>query len=192
MTITRKEFLKGAGVAALGLMLPHELSARPVDIDALPDVALGNLPSKDELWAWLQQLAGWCPALTGGPGHASFVNFLDQELRRSNLTPQRKTFTLPYWELKAYGLVLGDEKLHAAGYRPYSGPTPPSGVTAPLYNAGTAPNFDFSGARGKVVLMEMAPVAATSAGGGRARLASSPRIHRIRQSPDPGGMRCAG
>lgn len=157
MTITRKGFLKGAGAGALGMLLPRSGSPAAVDKAALPELAPGNLPSADELWKWLQQLAAWCPASTGSAGHAAFVNFLDQQLRAAKLTPQRKTFHLPYWEPKAYGLKLGDEKIHVSGYRPYSGITAPSGVTAPLYDAGTAPKLDLSGASGKIVLIETAP-----------------------------------
>jgi hypothetical protein len=85
------------------------------------------------------------------------VNFLDQQLRSVKLTPQRKTFNINYWEPKIWDLTAGDEKLHVTGYRPYSGPTSSSGVTAPLYHAGTAPNLDYSGASGKIVLVETAP-----------------------------------
>ena len=149
--VTRRECL------ALSMMLPGVVLPRRVDAASLPELVPGNLPNTNELWKWLEQLADWCPAYTGSPGHVKFVNFLDQKLREAKLTPQRKTYTLPYWDLKNYGLKLGDEKIHAASYRPYSGPTPPSGVTAPLYFAGTAPKLDYSGAAGKIVVIEMPP-----------------------------------
>ena len=155
MTITRKDFLKGAG--ALSILLPHAGAASPFATNSLPDLTPGNLPSAEELWRWLQQLADWCPAATGSRGHAAFVNFLDEQLRRAQLTPQRKTFKLPYWEPKAWGLKLGNEKLHVSGYRPYSGPTSASGVTAPLFYAGIAPKLDYGGASGKIVLIEAGP-----------------------------------
>jgi hypothetical protein len=154
MTITRKDFLKAG---ALGILLPHLATPAPFATNSLPNLAPGNLPSADELWKWLEQLAAWCPAATGSAGHRAFVNFLDQQLRAAKLTPQRKTFPLLYWEPKAWSLKAGDEKLHVTGYRPYSGPTSASGVTAPLYNAGTVPNLDYSGASGKIVLVEVAP-----------------------------------
>jgi hypothetical protein len=164
MNITRKNFLKSAGAGALGLMLPQLSTPVPVDAASLPDLVPGNLPDTEELWRWLKQLADWCPAYTGSPGHVNFVNFLDAELRKSKLTPQRKTFTLPRWELKDYGIKVGSEKIHAASYRPYSGATPASGVTAPLYYAGMGPNLDYSGAAGKIVLIEM-PAALDRSGG---------------------------
>lgn len=168
MGMTRKEFLKTTGAAALGLMLPGAVRPRAMDDAAFPELRPGALPDAEELWKWMHQLAEWSPAFTGGPGHTALVNFLDQELRRSNLTPERKTFKIPYWELKSYGLAIGSEKIKVSGYRPYSGPTAAEGVTAPLYFAGTSPKFDLSGARGKIVVMEMAPVNAGGAGGGRA------------------------
>ena len=157
MTITRKTFLQGAGAGALGMMLPNLALPAPFATSALPALTSGNLPSADELWKWLQQLADWCPAATGSAGHKAFINFLDQQLRAASLTPQRKTFKLPYWEPKTWALKAGDEKLHVTGYRPYSGPTSASGITAPLYYAGMEGKLDYSGAAGKIVLVEMAP-----------------------------------
>jgi hypothetical protein len=163
MPVSRKDFLKGAGATALGLMLPGSAAPAPLDTESFPELTSGALPDTEELWKWMQQLAGWCPAYTGSPGHVAFVNFLDRELRKLKLAPQRKTFTLPYWELKSYGLKVGGETIHATGYRPYSGITPPGGITAPLYDAGTAPKLDLSGVAGKIALVEMSPAAPRSA-----------------------------
>jgi hypothetical protein len=155
MNLNRKDFLKSAG---LSLLLPQLGTAAPfAATNSLPDLAKGNLPAADELWSWLQQLAAWCPLSTGSAGHNNFVNFLDQRLRAVNITPQRKTFTIDYWEPKAWALSAGGEKIHVTGYRPYSGPTSANGVTAPMYDAGMAPNPDYSGAKGKIALVEMAP-----------------------------------
>jgi len=152
--MTRKTFLQTSGAAALGLLLPGSAKAHPIDSESLPDLAPANLPSGDELYKWLHQLADWCPAYTGSPGHVKFVDFLDQKLREAKLVPQRKTFTLPYWELKNYSIELNGEKIHAASYRPYCGI---GDLTAPLYFAGTGSKLDYSGANGKIVLIEMPP-----------------------------------
>ncbi len=156
--MTRHDFLKASGAAALGLMLPDRALPLPVDSGSLPELAQGShLPNADELWKWLRQLSEWCPAYTGSPGHVKYVNLLDQKLREAKLVPQRKTFHLPYWELKGYGLELDGEKIPTASYRPYCGITPESGLSAPLYFAGTGKNLDYSGASGKIVLIEMPP-----------------------------------
>ena len=147
--MTRQDFLKASGAAALGLMLPQSAKPVPVDSGSLPELAHGNLPSADELWKWLKQLSDWCPAYTGSPGHVKFVNFLDQKLREAKLAPQRKTFHLPYWDLKDYGLELGGEKIHAASYRPYCGVTPGSGVTRAALFRRHGAKLDYSGASGK-------------------------------------------
>src|SRR5579864_6344339 len=112
MTITRKDFLKGTAAGGLGMLLHQSASPAPFPAETLPEIASGNLPNADELWTWLEKLAGWCPASTGSAGHTAFVNFLDQQLRAAKLTPQRKTFKLPYWEPKAYGVKAGEEKFH--------------------------------------------------------------------------------
>src|SRR5215813_12479562 len=96
MAMTRKEFLKGAGAATLAFLLPDSPRAWALDMTGTPPVDVKNLPSADEMWKWLQQLADWCPAFTGSANHNHFVNFLDQRLRSGGLTPQRKTFKLPY------------------------------------------------------------------------------------------------
>ena len=155
--MTRKDFLKGAGSAALGLMLPQSATPAPIDTGSLPELAPGNLPDADELWKWLEKLSEWCPAYTGSPGHVKYVDFLDHKLREAKLTPQRKTFKLPYWELKAYGLELNGEKIHAASYRPYSGVTPASGIVAPLHFVGMGSKLDLAGVAGKIALIEMPP-----------------------------------
>lgn len=154
MDLTRKAFIKKMG--ALSILMPELGTAAPWFADSLPELEKGNLPNAEELWSWLEKLASWCPASTGSAGHRAFVDFLDQRLRAVNLTPLRKTFKIDYWEPKSWSLVAADEKIHVTGYRPYSGPTSPAGITAPLYDAGTAPNADYSGASGKIVLIEMA------------------------------------
>ena len=165
MAITRTDFVKSSAAAALAMMLPRAASPAPIDGARFPDLVPGYLPGEDELWGWLEQLAGWCPASTGGPGHTAFVNFLDSQLRKAKLTPQRKTFKIPYWDLQGYGLTLGigNEKIHATSYRPYGGSTGPRGVTAPLYYAGMVPKLDYSGASGKIVLVELAPAVSPGA-----------------------------
>jgi hypothetical protein len=170
MAMTRKEFLKSAGVATLALMMPESSRAWTLDLTGTPSIDVKNLPSADEMWKWLQQLADWCPAFTGSANHNHFVNFLEQRLRAVGLAPQRKTFKLPYWELKNYSLKIGGETVPLASYRPYSGTTPPAGVTAPLYDAGVGNKLDLSGARGKIVVFEMTPVAPATGGGERAGL----------------------
>ncbi len=164
MAMTRKQFLKTAGAASLSLMLPGSSRSWAFDMSGVTDVNLRNLPTEDEMWKWLQQLADWCPPFTGSPNHVKFVNFLDQRLRSSGLTPQRKTFKLPYWELKQYSLKAGNETIPLASYRPYSGTTTAAGITAPMYYAGVGNKLDLSGARGKIVLLEMAPVTPSPGG----------------------------
>ena len=155
MNLTRKDFLKGA--SALSILLPRLGIAAPFASSSLPELSIGNLASADELWKWLQQLAAWCPAATGSAGQTAFVNFLDEQLQSAKIAPQRKTFKINYWEPKTWALKSGGENFHITGYRPYSGPTSPTGVTAPLYFAGTAPSVDYSGASGKIVVIETAP-----------------------------------
>jgi hypothetical protein len=195
MNVSRKEFLKTTGIAALSLVLPGSTRALALAADGFPAVAVADLVPPDEMWSWMERLAEWSPTFTGGPGHTSVVNFLDAELRRSRLNPERKTFRIPYWELKEYGLKVGGTSMPVSGYRPYSGPTSAEGVTAPLYFAGTSPAFDFSGARGKIVIMEMAPVGGsggtavpTSDSVGR-RAAAAPRATEVVVTYPPNAAR---
>jgi hypothetical protein len=143
MAISRKDFLKGAGAFALSRVLRGQSTQ--------------DLPPPDELWAWLGELAQWCPAFPGSAGQASYLNFLEEQLRAARLSPQRRTIRTPYVDVHSIGLKLGDDTIHVCGYRPFSGVTPPSGIVAPLYNAGTALQMDLKKARGKIVLVEMSP-----------------------------------
>src|SRR5262249_60367477 len=108
--------MKAPGAATRALMLPESSRAWALNTTGTPPIDVKNLPSADEMWKWLQQLADWCPAFTGSANHNNFVNFLDQRLRTAGLTPQRKTFTLPYWELKNYSLKIGNDSIPLAKY----------------------------------------------------------------------------
>ena len=102
-----------------------------------------------------KRLAVFAPAFTGSSRHNNFVNMLDAGLKESGYETHRQTFKLPYWEPIAYGLTIADEKVHVPGYRPYSGPTGPEGVSGALVYAGKGNKLDFSSAKGKIAIVEV-------------------------------------
>ncbi len=148
---TRKQVLSGAAALALS---PGVAAAA-----GFTDRITRHLPDADQVWEWQKQLAAWAPCLTASPSHNAFVDWLGSRLQAAGIEPRRQSFRLPYWELHSYGLWLAGERVHTTGYRPYSGTTGPSGLTAEMHYAGTVPNLDLSAAAGKIVLMDIPPSA---------------------------------
>src|SRR5262249_57052686 len=65
----------------------------------------------------------------------------------------------PRWEAKRWEISIAPPgrppmKAEALSYFPYSGQTPPAGVTGELVYAGIAPNFTYDGLQGRVALVE--------------------------------------
>jgi len=155
--VTRRRFLQWtAAVSALGV--PAPLPARSV---FRPEW----LPSEQDVWdqqVWMAKLG---PKYTGNPAHTEFVEFLAKELTKTGLDVARERYTLPRWEARRWSIGVSRDASPAGAsgsassvpvtsYFPYSGQTPPAGVTGPLVFAGTNPTFDLANLRGKVALIE--------------------------------------
>jgi hypothetical protein len=155
---TRKDVLKGAGALALGgaAGLPSKGQASGAVVS---DAIAKHLPSADQVWAWQKQLAAWAPCFTGSASHNAWVDWLGSRLKAAGIEPRRQAFKFPYWQPHSYGLWLDGKPIHSTGYRPHSGSTGPAGVTAEMAYAGTTPKLDFTGAAGKIALIDVAPLA---------------------------------
>ena len=145
MSLTRRRFMQwAAAVAAVGAPAPARAASafRP-----------HLLPSENEVWGQQVWMAKLGPKYTGNAAHTEFVEFLAKEMRALGLDVARERYTLPRWDAKRWEL-RADTPTPITSYFPYSGETPPSGVTAPLVFAGTNPALDLSGVRGKIALVE--------------------------------------
>jgi hypothetical protein len=154
--LTRKDVLLGAATFALASSPALKSVARAATAGGFTDRITEHLPSADQLWEWQKQLAAWAPCLTGSTSHNAWVDWLEGRLKVAGIEPHRQAFRFPYWQPHSYGLWLDGKAIHATGYRPYSGPTSPDGITAEMAYAGHAPDLDLSGVAGKIVLLHVA------------------------------------
>lgn len=130
-----------------------------------------------EVWGWQEQLARFGTRYTGSPGHAAYVDWLTSQLGAvPGFTLRTDRLTFNRWLARDYALrVKVPASVGVSGpvpltyYYPYSGQTPPGGVTAKLVDLGTyppaAPGSSGSGytaafwasAKGAIALVRTAP-----------------------------------
>ena len=109
--------------------------------------AAAGMPGLAEVWQWEQQLVGFGTRYTGSSGHAAYVDWLAGELSAVpgfHLRTDRLTFSR--WLAGEFALtVSGPPSAGRSGpvpltyYYPYSGQTPPGGVTGRLVDLGLYP-----------------------------------------------------
>jgi len=168
---SRRDFMRHAGSAsALALLRPGQLRAEPFLVDQAAAIRKDQLPSADEVWEWQVWMAKLGPKYTGNPAHATFVDFLADSMQKMGLDVQRDRYTFERWEttspptiergvgmaqqIRAAGRGRGEGLFLASSYFPYSGQTPPEGVTAELVYAGMHPAVDLSGVRDRIALVD--------------------------------------
>jgi hypothetical protein len=140
MHITRRRLLKSMAVASCPTLLTSALQALAAQTveGYRPDL----LPSRKVVWdsqLWMARLG---PKYTGNKAHVTFVEFLDTELKKIGLAVEHDSYTFTRWDAKRYALkVIGaqgrPQQVPVASYYPYSGETPPDGVTGELVYGGT-------------------------------------------------------
>ena len=150
--LSRRGFLAGsvtAGAAALGGA--GLLAAGPAQAATRPGLAGGAsarnalMPRLPELWSWEEQLVRFGTRYTGSPGHAAYVDWLAEMLSAvPGCTVRTDRLTFGRWLARDYGLrVSVPASAGASGpvpvtyYYPYSGQTPPWGVTGKLVDLGS-------------------------------------------------------
>jgi hypothetical protein len=159
MPFSRRRFVKwAASMSALAVAGPTRattLAYADKPLSFRPEL----LPSKQEVWdqqVWMAKLG---PKYTGNKAHATFVEFLSTQLKSVGLDVTRERYTLPRWDAKRWEIAVTPSsgaafKAPVTSYFPYSGETPPAGVTGELVFAGTNPAFALDNLQGKVVLIE--------------------------------------
>jgi len=166
MPFSRRRFMQWAAsmpaVAWDGLKtVPYNDNAPVGDgLQAVPSAFRPELlPSKKEIWDQQLWMAKLGPKYTGNKAHATFVEFLATQLQSHGVDVARERYTLPRWDARRWEIAIAPvsgSPFNAAvtSYFPYSGQTPPSGVTGELVFAGTNPKFALDGLQGKVALIE--------------------------------------
>jgi hypothetical protein len=170
MRITRRNLLGTASTAALGAVLPGLVPACTTERrvatrnEAGADAAaespdreeLLGLPSEKGLWQLVNQMNDLGPRYTGGRAHSRFVELLAAGFESLGLEVKRDTKKFYRWFAKRYDLSVtaSDEVVPVTSYYPYSGETSQDGISARLYYAGSTAKPDYSGAKGKIVIID--------------------------------------
>jgi hypothetical protein len=142
-TVSRRRFLAGAaGASALAAAASGATAAR-----ASASAGPPGMPSLQQVWQWQEQLVRFGTRYTGSPGHASYVDWLASQFAAvPGFTMQTDRLTFNRWLASDYSLkVTAPATAGPSGpvpvtyYYPYSGQTPPQGVSGKLVDLGTYP-----------------------------------------------------
>jgi len=133
--------------------------------------AAAGMPGLPEVWQWEEQLVGFGTRFTGSSGHAAYVDWLAGQLSAVpgfRMRTDRLTFSR--WLARDFALEVSvPASVGRSGpvpltyYYPYSGQTPPGGVTGPLVDLGLYPLASgyteafWALARGGIALVRAAP-----------------------------------
>ncbi|WP_404457217.1 hypothetical protein [Oceanobacillus kapialis] len=118
-----------------------------------------EIPSKEKVWAWQEQLNSFGPRYTGNEAHKRTIDFFEKELTQMGLEVYRDKHLFTKWETKKWSLALQTkqdelEKVPVSFYYPYSGETPSDGVNGELIYCGTGPG-NFKKAAGKIAIVDV-------------------------------------
>ncbi|WP_253192591.1 PA domain-containing protein [Janthinobacterium sp. LM6] len=140
---------------------PGPWPARALPASAAVTVDAAQLLSRKQLVDWQYDLDERNLRATGSPRHEAYIDALHERLLRAGVKQLRfEPVNLQQWSVEAehWGLeVLDGERpgvLPSAGYIPYSGVTPPSGIAGRIVYLAPDSKPDASLA-GKLVLVEM-------------------------------------
>ncbi|MGO9779306.1 MAG: hypothetical protein ACLPQY_05960 [Streptosporangiaceae bacterium] len=175
--LPRRQFLARAGAAgaaafaaSAGLGAPEALAATRASAPRRSGAATG-MPSLPEVWNWEQQLVRFGTRYTGSSGHAAYVDWLAGQFSAiPGFTMRTDRLTFDRWLARDFALrVSVPSAIGHSGpvpltyYYPYSGQTPPGGVTGPLVDLGAYPPASgyttafWAPARGAIALVRTAP-----------------------------------
>jgi hypothetical protein len=149
VSLTRRSFLRGAGAGAVALSgLPAlARAAGPLSLQSLADPRL--LPTPDQILRQVEAMCALGPRLTGSHAHNAWIDRLEHDWTAAGVTVSRDHFTFPRWLASSWSLNVldgpGAGPVPISSYFPYTAPTSPRGVTAPLAYVGPVPLPSISG-----------------------------------------------
>lgn len=153
----RRLLLSGAAAILAATAFQRLRSKTPEPLPATP-IDLAQLPTRDELWRWIEQLNSFGPRLTGSEAHARSIDYLESEFQALGLQVHRDAQHIRRWTARGSSLTLSDgSPLAVAAEYPYSGMTTSQGVTGELFWFDDNPG-DFSQARGKIAIVPVARI----------------------------------
>jgi hypothetical protein len=118
---------------------------------------MGTLPDREEFSRWNEELAHVGSRLTGTTQHQGYIDSLTERLEALGLDVHRDDIRFRRWEPRHWELRMSDpaeRRLPVASPFPYSGETPPEGVTGELVHCGKAPG-SFAAAAGRIAIVEV-------------------------------------
>jgi hypothetical protein len=159
---TATRFLAHAALVCVVATSPARAQSLPAadgDVARLISAMLGDTPLFQDLRALSQEIGG---RVTGSPTNARAVDWALQRFRDAGVPVRREAFTMPslWLENTASATVRGNGVAFSTrvAAMPFSGPTPPSGMTAPLLDVGLGTDADFErvgpAARGAFLFVE--------------------------------------
>ena len=153
---TRRRFLGRAGAGAVALAglrasnaqalgLPTQLGGVSLQSSAHPAL----LPTPAQIRAQVEAMVGLGPRLTGSDPHNAWIDQLEQDWSDAGVSVSRDHFTFTRWLAQSWSLHLL-EGAHSGAVPisspfPYTAPTGPKGVSAPMVYVGPAPLPSISG-----------------------------------------------
>ena len=143
-------------LAALALVCT--VAARPADIDDLVAAVRGPSPLEEDLRVLTDEIGG---RATGSEANRRSVEWALERFRDAGVEARAEPFTMPelWLERSTRVSIEGDVAFQPrAVAMPFTNPTPPGGVAAPLLDGGSGSEADFdrlgSSVRGAFVLIE--------------------------------------
>jgi hypothetical protein len=147
--ITRRSFVRGAGAGAL------TLTGLPAAARAVGGLSLGSsaepslLPTPKQILHQVREMVSLGPRLTGSPAHNAWIDRLEQDWTAAGVTVSRDHFRFTRWLAESWSLNVldgpGAGPVPISSYFPYTAPTSPAGVTAPIVYVGPVPLPSISG-----------------------------------------------
>lgn len=114
-----------------------------------------HFPSTDEITSLQLELERLGPRLTGSKAHQAFIDFLSEQIRALQLEVKEDIYQFDMWEADEAALRLENSgtSIPVASVFPYSGETPPDGITAEVV---FCKSNRFAKAKGKIACVEVA------------------------------------
>lgn len=130
-----------------------------------------GMPGLPEVWQWEEQLVGFGTRYTGSSGQAAYVDWLASQLSAvPGVRMQTDRLTFSRWLARDFALTVSvpasagrSGPIPLTYYYPYSGQTPPGGVTGRVVDLGLYPAASgytaafWAPARGGIALVRTAP-----------------------------------
>ncbi|WHU49135.1 hypothetical protein QNM97_09250 [Gordonia sp. L191] len=146
--INRRRALTLAGTAGAAALVAGRSTASAAPTSRGP-------ADRNELWRGLVEMNQLGPRLTGNAAHREFIDSLESRLKSYGITTFRDRTRFDRWEAKSFGLRLEGRPQPVAAYVPYSGSTPPGGISGELVYLGTsAPSATSPDLRDKIVVTD--------------------------------------